>query len=167
MKRSSDIFFLQTSRIAICCWIAVAAFFVRVGLKPISSPEIDSFAKLHLLLLLFPGYYCAAFSLMGVSFVSGLWLWRSPLVRRRVQIAFLVLLGLSLVLTMIDWWWIYKPLEEMVRVQINEMSAPPANFRDYHIASRNINMVHVSFAGLAMFCAMLNGKRDTVSQREG
>lgn len=167
MKRSSDIFCLQTSRIAICCWIAVAAFFVRVGLKPISSPEIDSFSKLHLLLLLFPGYYCAAFSLMGTSFLSGLWMWRSPHVRRRVQVAFLTLLGLSLVLTTIDWFWIYKPLEEMVLVQIHELSAPPANFRDYHIASRNINMVHVSLAGLAMVCSLLNGKRDPVSQQGG
>lgn len=166
MKRPCDNFCLQTSRITICCWIAVAAFFVRVGLKPIGSPEIDSFTKLHLLLLLFPGYYFAAFSLMGASFVSGLGLVKSPLVRPRVQIAFLTFLGLSLLLTLIDRVWIYQPLEEMVRVQLRELTAPPANFRDYHIASRNINMVHVTLAGVAMVCGIFNRRQSPPAPTE-
>lgn len=165
MKRTSDNFCMQTSRITICCWIAIAAFFVRVGLKPITSPEIDSVTKLHLLLLLFPGYYFAAFSLMGSSFLSGLWIRKSSIIRPRVQMAFLVFLGLALLLTLIDWFSIYKPLEGMVKEQLEQLTAPPAHFRDYHIASRNLNMVHVSLAGLAMICSLLNRRQNQDGDR--
>lgn len=158
MKRSLDSLCLQASRIAICCWIAIAAFFVRVGLKPITSPLIDSVTKLHLLQMFFPGYYCAAFLLMGVSFVAGMGVRGSPLVRPRVQGAFLTLLGLSLVVTTVDWFWVYTPLEGMVREQLANGTAPPLYFREYHTASRHINMVSVSLAGLAMVCGLCNGR---------
>ena len=153
MNRSFQNFCLQTCRISICCWIAIAFFFVRVSLRPITSPLVDSVTKLHLLQMFFPGYYFAAFSLMILSFVTGLFLWRSPLVRPRMHTAFLILLGLSLIVSTIDWFWIYKPLDAMVREQLEYFTAPPANFRDYHTASRHINMTSVSFAALAMLCS--------------
>jgi len=153
-----DNFCLNACRISICCWIAVAFFFVRVCLKPITSPLIDSVTKLHLLRMFFPGYYFAAFSLMVLSFATGLLLIKSPLVRPRLHVTFLVLLGSALIVSTVDWIWIYRPLDAMVREQLEFFTAPPANFRDYHTASRHINMVSVSLAALAMLCVWFNGR---------
>ena len=130
---------LMLSRFALAAWLGAAVFFVSVALRPMSSPLFDSEHKAHLPLLFFPGYYAFEFTLLGVALLAGLCARGDASIRPRMFDACLLLLTLALGCAVADWFWIYSPLADMLRLQIAQHTAPPASFRGYHVASRHIN----------------------------
>lgn len=112
-------------------------FFVAVAIRPIRAPELDTAHKALLAGLLFPGYYAFGFTLLGIALIA------TALGRPRCWVWQLSFVALSLILAAIDWFAIYSPLAEMTRRQWMEQAAPPASFRDYHIASMIINGIGI------------------------
>lgn len=138
---------LAIVRICLAGWLGAAVFFVAVAIRPIRAPELDTPHRALLAGILFPGYYAFGFTLLGLAWGLILlvrpsrWLW---------QLGFVTL---ALGLAIIDWFTIYGPLAEMSRLQWMEQAAPPASFRDYHIASMIINAIGMLCTAIAAVVA--------------
>lgn len=130
---------LATSRFAISAWVGAACIFIATTLRDVHSTTMDSVAKAELAVQRFPVYYNFAFALLGAAFVLGICgLIKATAQRKAVTIQLLLL---PLVLTVIDYLWVYRPLESMT-VSVHE--ARPAQFVTFHTASKWINIVQVS-----------------------
>ncbi|MFO1022358.1 MAG: hypothetical protein U0903_16935 [Planctomycetales bacterium] len=148
-------FCVPLCRICITAWVGAAVLFVMVAIKPVRSPALDSLTKSRLVIELFPGYYTIGFSLLIVGVLAGLITWTAPTSGRAYR-AGVILALLGLLAMTVDWFTIYKPLEQMIHVQLSEGTAPPAEFRSYHIASWIINAVSVGLCALAVPCLHRN-----------
>jgi hypothetical protein len=137
------------ARFSIAAWVGAAALFVVTGVHEVRSPELDSAAKNVLAALRFPSYYAFGFALVSVALVCGLVArFRSPAQRPSPSRIALALLVLALCLMVVDYVWIYRPLEGMMLVPD---AARPAHFQTYHRASMWINTVDV---GLCLVAAL-------------
>lgn len=123
------------ARLSLIGWVGAAVFFVAVAIKPIRSPVLDSTSKALLASLLFPGYYAFGCSLLSIGWIATFcsftqrWTWQ------------LGWITLAIAIGLTDWLWIYSPLAEMTHLQWTQQVAPPASFRNYHLASMAINSV--------------------------
>jgi len=132
------------SRFAISAWVGAAALFVVTTLREVHSPQLDSATKSELAVLRFPGYYMFAFSLVTAALVFAVCgAGAMGKARRWISIG---LVGLVLILTGVDYLWVYQPLAEMTAA-VEE--ARPASFVDYHRASKWLNTAQVSLAAIA------------------
>lgn len=138
-------------RVAVTLWVGAALIFVIVAIKPIRSPALDSLIKSRLVIEIFPGYYTFGFSLLIIGLISGFLAWSSHSAGKAFRLGVLLTL-LSLLSLAIDWFAIYKPLENMIHIQLANNSAPPAEFRAYHIASWIINTVTFALTAIAVPC---------------
>ncbi|MCA9050660.1 MAG: hypothetical protein KDA89_18105 [Planctomycetaceae bacterium] len=135
---------MATSRFAISAWVGAACLFIATTLQDVHSTTLDSVAKAELAVQRFPVYYNFAFVLLGIAFVLGCCgLITASTTRKGVT---LQLLLLPLVLTAIDYVWIYQPLDAMT---VNVQQARPAQFVTFHSASKWINIVQVSASVIA------------------
>jgi len=132
------------SRFAISAWVGAACLFVLTTLREVHSPKLDSVTKAELVTLRFPVYYGFSFGLLAMALIMAL-CW-SPIVSGLRRWTTLGLLSLILVVTAVDYIWIYKPLEKMTAATDE---ARPAEFVVLHQASRWINTGQVSASALA------------------
>ena len=135
---------LTISRFAISAWVGAASLFVVTTLKEVRSPQLDSVTKAELAVLRFPVYYTFAFSLIAVALVLAAASLQSISPRRRWGAISLVLF--AFLLSVVDYVWIYKPLEAMTAIVDQSR---PAEFVTYHRASKWINSVQVSVSAVA------------------
>lgn len=143
--------FAAVCRVAVTLWVGAALIFVFVALKPVRSPALDSLIKSRFVIELFPGYYAFGFALLSMGVFSGMLAWNSRGAGKAFRLGVLLTL-LSLLSMAIDWFAVYKPLEHMILVQLTNNSAPPAEFRAYHIASWVINTVSLGLTAIAVPC---------------
>lgn len=137
-------FCLALCRFSLCAWIGAAALFVAAGVAEVRSPHFDSFTKNALVGVRFPHYYRFGFSLVATGLVTSLLArnnkaWST----RRAGIATGLALA-ALVIMLVDYFTIYRPLYEMIR-----QDTLSGEFERYHDASKNINMVSLTLVCLA------------------
>lgn len=138
--------FLATARIALTAWVGAAALFVVVGIREVTSERTElqsSPVKDALVLVRFPAYYACGFALVTLSLLGSLTA-GSLSGKRRWLIVLLV--GTSLVLMITDYFWVYRPLAEMITPP---GKARPGQFVAYHEASKWINAAGIALCFVA------------------
>ena len=130
------------TRFLITCWVGAAALFVITTIVETRSPLLDSETKGLLALMRFPHYYQFGFATVGAAWLFG---WFAKFGRARYW-CYQLLLSVVLVLMLVDYFVIYLPLEEMLKLA---EAARPANFQTLHEYSKQINHAHVSGSLLA------------------
>ena len=152
--------FLMLARFAVCSWVGAAALFVVTSVSEQKSPEFDLGTKSMLALIRFPSYYLFGFALLGCGLVFGLLARGHQAAGRWRNIAYSVLLVVSLGMMLGDYLAIYQPLHDMMAA---EGGYDPARFEQYHVYSKYINMAGVSLSCVAalLLCwpGFFSGKR--------
>jgi hypothetical protein len=136
---------LLLSRFTLSAWFGAATLFVIIGVREVRFPEFSSPIRDQLVLLRFPMYYAAGFTLLGLAFASQVLLilrgWKRP--------AVLIACGLTAIalgLMAYDYPCVYRPLERM----ITPPGQPrPAVFESLHHWSKNVNAVQLGCALVA------------------
>lgn len=135
---------LMLSRLTTAAWVGAACLFIVTTLQDVHSPELSSVDKAEIVVRKFPIYYRFGFGLLIPALllaVAGQPLFSG---KRRWLIGGLVFFPLLLLGA--DYVWIYEPLETMTAAVDR---ARPAEFIDYHSASKWINTVQVTSAVVA------------------
>ena len=148
---------LTLSRFAISAWVGAACLFVVTTLKEVHSPQLDSVAKAELAVLRFPVYYMFAFGLVAVAVVTFAAAPHSiSKVRRILSVG---IAALVLLLTTIDYFWIYQPLAGMTAAV---QEARPAEFVALHQASKWINttQICISLVAALLLCWPAGGVQE-------
>lgn len=140
---------LTLSRFAISAWVGAACLFVLTTLKEVHSPKLDSVTKAELVTLRFPVYYAFAFGLIAAALILAAF--HAPNASKVQRSVSLAILALILALTVIDYVWIYRPLEQMTAAV---QQARPATFVSLHKASKWINTIQIclSLAAALIVC---------------
>ena len=136
--------FFTLSRFSISAWVGAAALFVVASVVEQTGP-FPSEVKDHLALVRFPWYYAFGFSLVGFSLAASLMAAGHPAVPSARLWAFRGLTAAALAMMIADYFWIYRPLVEMLTAS----GVKPAEFVTYHEASKHINFADVSICFLA------------------
>ncbi|MCH9652922.1 MAG: hypothetical protein K0U86_20280 [Planctomycetes bacterium] len=133
-------FSLVLIRFCLSAWVGAAVIFVITGVQDVTFKQFDSLVRDQLISLHFPVYYTMAWVLLVGSILGGLGIRKiKEISHRRSNLIFclvVIILGLSL----IDYFWIYSPLESMITPP---GSPRPAEFRSYHQASKYINCLNI------------------------
>jgi len=137
------------ARFALSAWVGAAALFVLTSIREVTSSEITSSIRDALVTIRFPPYYVFGFSLVTISLLCLSFARRHETVRPRLMRFCLSALGFVLLLMLIDYFAIYRPLAAMV--------TPPgkprtAGFTAFHHASMWINAADV---GLSLVVALM------------
>lgn len=126
--------FLFLARISITAWLGAATLFVIVTVTEIRSGKLESLVLDTLILLRFPVYYLFTFSLLAVTLMAGIACWSVS--RGRIGKSFTVLIALSLLILIGDYFWVYLPLEGM----LTPLGVPrPHYFPFYHKLTEALN----------------------------
>ncbi len=129
---------LFLARFSTSAWIGAATLFVVVGVTEVTRGGFDSTTKDLLVTVRFPAFYVCGTGLVGVGWL-GVWIaGNSALLPANRRIGALVLLSVVLAVMAVDYVWIYLPLLQMVTPP---GQAKPGHFRNYHEASKWINLV--------------------------
>jgi len=137
-------FCLTLCRFCLCAWIGAAALFVTAGVAEVRSPDFDSATKNALVGVRFPHYYRFGFSLVSIGLVTSVLARKnSAWTTRRAGIVTGLTL-VALVVMLVDYYTIYRPLYEMI--QKDTLSG---EFDRYHEASKNINMLSLTLVIIA------------------
>lgn len=143
-------------RFCLSAWVGAAVIFVITGVQDVTFQPFDSLVRDQLISLHFPVYYTIGWVLLAGSFLGCLGIGSKDLIsRRRANLIFclvVIVLGISL----IDYFWIYSPLEAMITPP---GSPRPAEFRTYHQASKYINSVNILLSLIAAILVNLPVKR--------
>jgi len=143
-------------RFCLSAWVGAAIIFVITGVQDVTFQPFDSLVRDQLITLHFPAYYTIAWVLLAGSFLGCLGIGSKDLIsRRRANLIFclvVIVLGISL----IDYFWIYSPLEAMITPP---GSPRPAEFRTYHQASKYINSLNILLSLIAAILVNLPVKR--------
>ncbi|MCA9023190.1 MAG: hypothetical protein KDA74_23740, partial [Planctomycetaceae bacterium] len=122
------------------------------GVQDVTFQPFDSLTRDQLITLHFPVYYTIAWVLLTGSFLSSLVLRTKKLWSRKKANLITILIMLSLAISLVDYFWIYTPLESM----ITPAGSPrPAEFHHYHQASKYINSINILLALIAAI--LVNG----------
>jgi len=139
-------------RFCLSAWVGAAVIFVINGVQDVTYQPFDSLIRDQLITLHFPVYYTIAWVLLTGSFLSSLLLRTKNLWNRKKANLITTLIMLSLAISLVDYFWIYLPLESM----ITPAGSPrPAEFHHYHQASKYINSVNILLALIAAI--LVNG----------
>lgn len=148
---------LSLSRSCIAAWVGAAALFVVTTLKEVRAPQLDSTTKAELAVLRFPGYYQFGFGLVMAALVLSV-AWPACVSRiRRFSVVALLVAGLLVMC--VDYFVVFQPLLKMTAA-VDQ--ARPANFVQYHEASKWLNTVQVSLsaaAAVVLSWPMASGRR--------
>lgn len=135
---------LSLSRSCIAAWVGAAALFVVTTLKEVRAPQLDSTTKAELAVLRFPGYYQFGFGLIIVALLLSM-AWPTSVSRvKRYSVVSLLVAGLLVMCA--DYFVVFQPLLEMTAA-VDQ--ARPANFVQYHEASKWLNTVQVTLSAAA------------------
>lgn len=136
--------FLFLTRFAITAWCGAAVIFVVITVLDIITGQFTSVILDQLILIRFPVYYCFTFVLLSTSLVSGIA--SSLLLGGRKFKLFTVLVLVSLIIMVSDYFWIYLPLEEML---LPLGSPRPQQFSFYHRLTEALNIIALLIGLLA------------------
>lgn len=127
---------LMLSRLCLSSWVGIATFFVVVLISLRGSPLFSDETKLAHPRVLFPLYYQFEFWLLGVALATGLLAHRRPISRTGRRRLALALVTVGLLLGVVDYFAVYRPLLTMIERPIR-----PPEFATYHEWSRWLNLV--------------------------
>lgn len=137
---------ILVARTATTAWAGAAVMFVLTSIREVTSPDLDSLVKSQLALLRFPIYYqVAAVCLLAGIAGGGLALMADRMHRRRLAL-FLGLAAAAAIMMIVDWLYIYGPLQQMTSMV---SAARPADFHRFHQWSLGINAVDVGLCWIA------------------
>ncbi len=127
---------LFLARFSLPAWVGASVLFVILTVAEVRHPEFSSTTRNILAALRFPWFYRFGFVLLGVATAATLVAAIIPGPNRGRVGILAAITTLTLGLMIVDYFLIYRPLEEMV--QLNDQ-AKPANFVSYHNVSKYIN----------------------------
>jgi hypothetical protein len=141
------------TRLALCFWVGGAALFVVTSVAEQQHSRFDSVIRDQLATIRFPHYYqfggiCLGTALLASAVAAVL----SRGCLRKTMLAVLVFTVLSAAIAVVDYGWVYRPLQEMI---IPPGLARPAQFLTLHKLSPIINVMHLSMALIAAVIACL------------
>lgn len=128
-------FYLGVARSCFTLWCGGAILFVWVTVQEIFSGRFESMVLDQMVLIRFPLYYLFGMGLLPLGVASLLALFKQAGATRALHLAFW-LAAWGLILLLIDFFYIYRPLREMLL----PIGVPrPAHFRLYHQISEITN----------------------------
>jgi len=137
---------IVVARTATTAWAGAAVMFVLTSIREVTSPDFDSLIKSQLALLRFPIYYLfAAVCLTAGMAGGGLAIMVERKHRKRLSL-FLGLTVAAAAMMIVDYLYIYRPLQQMTSVV---SVARPADFHTFHQWSRWINAADVGLCWIA------------------
>jgi hypothetical protein len=145
-------FLLTTARLALAAWVGGATLFVITGVREVTTtdPHLNqSTVRDALVAVRFPAYYAFGSTLTAVALACVALLPHKRLLWKLRRWMLLGLLSVALLMMLADYVWIYRPLVEMTTPP---GQARPAEFVDYHAASKWINAAGL---GVSLFAAGL------------
>lgn len=140
---------LFLARFCTSAWIGAATLFVIVGITEVTRGGFDSSTKDSLVAIRFPAFYGCGAVLVSAAWLGTLLAGKTSALSSRSRFLTLILLALVLVAMVIDYVWIYQPLLQMVTPP---GQTKPAHFRQYHDASKWINLAGL---GLCLIASVL------------
>ena len=135
---------IMLARLSLAAWIGAASLFVVTGVREVTTENPilnNSPVKDALVGVRFPAYYAFGFTLVVISGIGLLLGHRQAGLSKRQFVVSFSLLVIGLLLMVVDYFWIYQPLLEMVTPA---GGAKPAEFVKYHEASKHINVVDLA-----------------------
>lgn len=152
---------LWLARLAVSAWVGAATLFVIVGVSEVTTADFDSVIRDRLVVVRFPWYYAAGFTLVAVGTVGTALARGHAQLSHRRWICALGLLVLGLAGMTADYVAIYRPLEQMV--------TPPGKprmqeFVTLHEWSARVNGVNLLLCAAA--AGVLTWPRTTASRPE-
>lgn len=142
---------LFVARLTISAWIGAAVVFVIVGVREVTSPDFSDTVKDQLVVLRFPVFYAAGFSLVSLSLAGCLLTRPDEELSRRGRMVACGLLVVTLASMLGDYFAIYQPLLEIV---IPPGRPRPRAFQTLHQWSARINSVNLLLC-LVVACCVL------------
>ena len=149
---------LAAARLALCFWVGGAVLFVITSVAEQRHSQFDSVVRDQLATIRFPLYYLFGWICLGTAISAsalGAVLSDARGLRKRL-LAVCVLTVLSTAIAVVDYGWVYRPLQELI--------TPPGRARTeqfitLHQRSRLINEVHLSLALMAAIIVSLPRKQ--------
>lgn len=131
---------LMLARLTLAVWVGAATLFVVNGVLLATSGAFESVHRDHIALIRFPPYYVFGFVSVGLALVC------LALARGYPRKLAMGLVVTALVLMLVDYFGVYRPLESMI--------SPPGQPRSsefgwYHRASMMVNTIHVGLCLIA------------------
>jgi hypothetical protein len=144
-------FWLITARLSLAAWVGAAVLFVVVGVREITSAELDALTRDRLALIRFPAYYACGFLLLALGLVSSLLAIGHVAIGRNRAVTAAVLILTALLIFAADYWFIYLPLVEMIH-PLGQPRSP--EFERYHHLSEAVNAVQLlaALVAAALLC---------------
>jgi hypothetical protein len=157
---------LTLSRLCVTAWFGASLFFVSIVIGLRGSPLFTDETKLRHPRVLFPLFYSFEFWLLGIGLVGGVAAFGHPATRQKAHRVYLGLIALALLVSIGDFFGIYRPLTAML-----DLPTLPPEFTTYHVLSRWINTAGVLSCGAAsiigLWPANSEGDRRDVSPPVG
>lgn len=149
---------LILTRFCLSAWVGAAVIFVINGVQDVTFQPFDSLVRDQLISLHFPIYYTVGWFLLTGAFLGSLGIRSKLLLPRWKANLILGLIVLTLSISLVDYFWIYQPLEAMITPP---GSTRPAQFRNYHQASKYINSLNILLTFIAAVLVNLPVLRQT------
>lgn len=147
---------VMTTRLAISFWVGGAILFVMTSVAEQRHPTFDSLVRDQLATIRFPLYYIFGWGCLGTTLIASLIAatLNQGCLRKRLLACFCLTL-LSTGIAVIDYKWVYLPLQTLI--------TPPGQARTQHFIklhdqSRIINEVHLTIALIAAIIVCLPEK---------
>ena len=163
LKWTMHSFSLVLIRFCLSAWVGAAVIFVITGVQDVTFKPFDSLVRDQLISLHFPVYYTIAWVLLVGSFLGCLGIRKRIGISRRRSNLILCLVVIVLSISLIDYFWIYSPLEAMITPP---GSPRPAEFHSYHQASKYINSLIILLSLIAAVLVNLPEKCRTTSRNQ-
>ena len=133
-------FFISFARFSLTAWIGAASMFVLLTVLEILSGQFNSIILDQLVLTRFPIFYSVTLVLLAMSWICGVVSWRLSIsqnrtVRKKAKL-FTILVSVSIIILVSDYFWVYKELEQML---IPLGSPRPQEFPFYHKLTESLN----------------------------
>lgn len=136
------------AKFCISAWVGAAVLFVVVGILEVTRGGFDSATKDSLVIIRFPAFYVFGFTLITAAWIGIFVAGCTNEVCAKKRGILLGLLSVVLILMVVDYIWIYRPLAQMVTPP---GQSKPANFTAYHEASKWINLAGLFVCSLAVW----------------
>lgn len=144
---------VMLARWASSAWVGAAILVLVVGITEIQTAKLDPAARDRVILVRFPIYYTGGAILLTLAITGVLVAGYSPSLRRSTTRAAFLLLGLSFLGLILDYYLVYSTLADLM------FSSPPGKprsptFQVFHRLSTVTNCFHL---GLCLFASgMMN-----------
>lgn len=148
-------FSLVLIRFCLSAWVGAAVIFVITGVQDVTFKPFDSVVRDQLISLHFPVYYTIAWVLLVGSFLGGLGIRNKKGISRRRSNLVICFVAIILSTSLVDYFWIYCPLEAMITPP---GSPRPAEFHTFHQASKYINSLMILISLIAAIIVNLPEK---------